>query len=304
MKNDFSGIVGAPVTPFTKDNKVDYDTFAKQVNFLIKNGASLIAHPMHIGESINMTIEERKELARILAQAAGGRVPTFVHVSFASTDQSTDLAEHSRKVGATGIVLLAPYYWRPNRDAIIDHFMTVAGRLDGKLIIYNNVKATNVEISPDILTELFDRLPNFVGLKDASFQMEYFTEICRLNAATGKNIAIYTGVEYLLTSMPVGGRGCFSACSEVAPKLVLSLYKACAAMDDVEKARSLQYKVRLLLSLLMQNYPATIKYAMELMGRPVGETRKPILPISSEAKGHVKEMLKSLGVLEAEPRGW
>ena len=75
-------------------------------------------------------------------------------------------------------------------------------------------------------------------------------------------------------------------------------------MDDIEKARSLQYKVRLLLSLLMQNYPATIKYAMELMGRPVGETRKPILPITPEAKAHVKETLKSLGVLETEPRGW
>jgi 4-hydroxy-tetrahydrodipicolinate synthase len=272
MKNDFSGVVGAPVTPFDKNNRVDYDTFAKQVNFLINNGASVIAHPMHIGESINMTIEERKELADALRSGCGR-----FHVHPAPC-VNRSVGRPRRAEGRRDEIVLAPYYWRPNRDAIIDHFMP-CGRPDGKLIIYNNVKATNVEISPDILTELFDRLPNFVGLKDASFQMEYFTEICRLNAATGKNIAIYTGVEYLLTSMPVGGRGCFSACSEVAPRLVLSLYKACAAMDDVEKARSLQYKVRLLLSLLMQNYPATIKYAMELMGRPVGETRKPILPI-------------------------
>ncbi len=303
MKQDLSGIVGAPITPFDKNNKVDYGTFAKQVNFLIKNGVSLIAHPMHIGESVSLTIEERKDLARCLAETAGGRVPTFVHVSFAGTDQSAALASHSVKVGATGIVLLAPYYWRSNREAMMDHFMTVAGNLDGKLIIYNNPKATNVEISPDILMELFDRLPNFVGLKDASFHMEYFTEICRLNAETGKNIAIYTGVEYLLTSVPVGGRGCFSACSEVAPRLVLSLYKACAAMD-IRGALPLQYKVRQLLALLMQNYPATIKYAMELMGRPVGQTRKPIQPPNAGTKAHVQEVLKSLGVLEAEPRGW
>ena len=57
MKKDFSGIVGAPVTPFHKKNRVDYGTFAKQINFRIKNGVSLIAHPMHIGESINLTIE-------------------------------------------------------------------------------------------------------------------------------------------------------------------------------------------------------------------------------------------------------
>jgi dihydrodipicolinate synthase/N-acetylneuraminate lyase len=303
MKEDLSGIVGAPVTPFNKDNKVDYETFSKQVDFLIRNGVSLIAHPMHIGESLNMTTEERKELAQCLAKTAAGRVPTFVHVSFGGTDQALDLAEHSVKIGATGIVMMAPYHWRPARHAMIDHFTTVAGRLDGKLIAYNNPEATGVDISPEIFSDLMDRLPNLVGLKDASFNMGYFTEVCSLVAKMGKNIAVYTGVEYLLTSVPVGGRGCFSACAEVAPKLVVSLYQACAALN-IEKARPLQYKVRQLLSLLMQNYPATIKYAMELMGRPVGQTRKPILPLTSEAKAHVKETLKSLGVMDEEPRGW
>jgi dihydrodipicolinate synthase/N-acetylneuraminate lyase len=303
MREDFSGIVGAPVTPFKEDNTVDYETFAKQLNFLIKNGVSLIAHPMHIGESINLTTEERKELARCLAETVGGRVPTFVHVSFGGTDQAADLARHSLKVGAAGVILMAPYHWRSSRDAIIDHYVTVAGNPAGKLIVYNNPKATNVDITPEILAQLFERLPNLVALKDASFNMEYFTEICRLNETTGRNIAIYTGIEYLLTSMPVGGRGCFSACAEVAPGLTLSLYRACAAMD-LQKARPLQYKVKQLLDLLMQNYPATIKYAMELMGRPVGITRKPILPPTPEAKAHIRETLKALGVLDGEPKGW
>ncbi len=303
MKKDLSGIVGAPITPFDEKNKVDYDTFAKQIEFLIRNGVSLIAHPMHIGESINMTMEERKELARCLAKTAAGRVPTFVHVSFGGTDQSLDLAEHSVKAGATGIVMMAPYHWRPGRKAIVDHFVSVAGKLDGKLIVYNNPKAVGVDITPEIFAELMERLPNFVAFKDASFHMEYFTEICRLVNRAGRDIAPYTGVEYLLTSVPVGGRGCFSACAEVTPKAVVGLYQACAAMN-VEKARPLQYKVRELLALLMQNYPATIKYAMELMGRPVGQTRKPILPPTPEEKSQIKETLKSLGVFDEEPRGW
>ena len=303
MNMDMNGIVGAPTTPFNQENRVDYDLFAKQVDFLIRNGVSLIAHPMHIGESINMTDDERKKLAECLVRAAAGRVQTFVHVSYAATHQSRDLAQHSRKVGATGIVMMAPYHWRPERDAIIDHFLTVAGDLDAKLIVYNNVKATGVEITPEIFTDLMERLPNLAAIKDASFLMDYFSEICRLIEKMGKNIAPYTGLEHLLTSVPVGGRGCFSACAEVSPNLVVNLFKACAA-NDIKTARALQFKVKELLGVLMKNYPATIKYAMELMGRPVGQSRKPILPLNSEAKSNVKESLKRLGVLDTEPCGW
>ena len=112
MTTKLAGIVGAPTTPF-KDRGVDYDTFAKQVDFLIDNGVDALAHPMHIGESLNLRDEERRELARVLVQATADRVPTFVNVSYAGTDLSVDLATHSAKVGSTGIVLLAPYYWRP-----------------------------------------------------------------------------------------------------------------------------------------------------------------------------------------------
>ena len=165
MASNFSGIVGAPVTPFTDDNRVDLNTFAKQINFLIQNGVSLLAHPMHIGESVNLTNQERKDLARVLVETADGRVPTFVHVSHAGTDLAVDLAQHSDKLGATGVVTMAPYHWRPGPEAIIDHFKTIASSIDGKVIAYNNPKATGVEISPDLFRALLDNLPSLVGLK-------------------------------------------------------------------------------------------------------------------------------------------
>lgn len=303
MTSSYAGIVGAPVTPFKSDNTVDYETFAKQVDFLIENGASLIAHPMHIGESVNLTDGERRELARVLVNAAAGRVPTFVHVSFAGTDLAMDLARHSVKAGATGIVLMAPYHWRSGPQAIVEHFVSVTEACGGKLIVYNNPKATNVDLSMDVLEQLMDRLPGFVAIKDATFHMETFTDICELIARKSKPIAAYTGIEYLLTSVPVGGQGCFSACSEVAPRLTAGLYQACAR-GDTAKARALQFKVRRLLKVVMHNYPATIKYAMELLGRPVGTTRRPILPPTAAEKAWVKAELTALGVFENEPQGW
>ena len=303
MNASYAGIVGAPVTPFKADSSVALETFARQVNFLIESGVRVLAHPMHIGESLNLTDGERRELARVLVSAAGGRVPTFVHVSHAGTGLAVDLACHGMKAGATGVVLMAPYHWRPGPEAILDHFQSVTGACGGKLIAYNNPPATGVELSPAVLDEMLDRIPGFVAIKDATFNMETFTDICALIARRGRAVAAYTGIEYLLTSVPVGGSGCFSACSEIAPRLVQALYQACVRAD-MERARELQYKVRRLLKLAMHDYPATIKYAMELMGRPVGLTRKPIQPLTEDEKGMVKAELALLGALETEPRGW
>jgi len=303
MKPTYTGIVGAPVTPFTSDNRLDLDTFAKQINFLVEAGVRLIAHPMHIGESVNMHTAERKDLMRVMVEAAAGRVPTFVHVSHAGTDLAIDLASHAARVGATGIVLMPPYHWRSGEGAVVEHFRASAEAGPGKLIVYHNPKVTNITLMPGALGEIIERVPGVVGIKDATFHMETFTDVCELVHASGKDIAPYTGIEFLLTSVPVGGRGCFSAISEVAPRMVMALFDACMRADH-EAARPLQYKVRRMLKVVMHNYPSTIKCCMELMGRPVGMTRRPILPPTAEEKAWASAELKALGVLDEEPRGW
>ncbi len=302
MTTKLAGIVGAPTTPF-KLGVVDYQTFARQIDFLIDSGVDALAHPMHIGESLNLRDQERRELARVLVQAAAGRVPTFVNVSYAGTDLSVDLATHCAKVGSTGIVLLAPYYWQPAPKDIIEHFVAATSAHGGKLIAYNNVHATNVPLTVDICRTLLERIPGFIGLKDASFDMPTFTAYCGLAEQAPHPLAVYTGIEHLLPSIPLGGSGCFSACAEVAPRLVRALYQACVA-DDRAKAQALQQRMLRLLDRLMRTYPSTIKYAMELMGRPVGETRRPIPALSAAEKKATQEELAALGILDDEPHGW
>ncbi len=297
------GMVGAPTTAFKADGSVDYDTFGKQVNFLIEQGFSFIAHPMHIGESLNLSERERKELAKCLVKAAAGRVPVFVNVSVPGTDNCVDLAKHAETIGAEGIVVLSPYHWAPASEAHLAHFLTIGGCAEVAMIAYNNPGKIGVSIAHDTLREMVERLPNLHALKDASFDMNYFTGACLIASEARADFSVLTGIEWLLTSVPVGGSGAFSNCGEVSPRLVLSLFDACAS-GDYEEALPLQYKMGALLKLLQTNYPATVKYAMSLMGRSVGETRKPILPLDADAKVRARKTLESLGVLESEPRGW
>ena len=297
------GIVGTPTTPFTPDNRVDFGTFEKQVNFLIEKGAAMLAHPMNIGEAPNLRLDERQELIRCLVKAAAGRVPVLIHVSAAGTDQVMDLATYSERAGAAGVVVMPPYHWKPGRAALLSHFRATGSSVQVAFLAYNNPPAVQVEIGSDVVAELIEALPNFLGMKDASYNIKYFTEVCQVTSSARPGFAVFTGTEYLLPSMALGGSGTFSACAEVAPRLIRELYEACAK-QEYGRARPLQYRVGQLLRVLMVNYPATIKYAMELLGRQVGQTRLPILPLSDEAKAKTREALQKLGILESEPHGW
>ncbi len=303
MSSIYSGVAGAPVTPFNAKGAVDYDTFAKQINFLIENGVRLIAHPMQSGEAVSLTEAERRELAKVLASSVGRRVPTFVNVSHAGTDVAADLAAHATKFGNTGVAMMAPYHWRPGQRALVEHFTAVADAAGGEFILCNDPEAVGVDLGTDTLEKLIDRLSGLVVIMDASFDMRIFTDTCELVARKGKPVAVYGSVEMLLSTMPLGARGCFSACSEVAPKLTQALYQICAT-GVYSRAQPLQFKLRRLLKVLLHNYPANIKYAMELLDRPVGNTRRPVMPPTADEKKWIKSELTQLGIFDDEPVGW
>ncbi len=303
MKKTYAGIVGSPVTPFNHDNTIDFGTFEKQIDFLIASGASALVHPMHIGESVSLSENERRQLARSLVSAAGGRVPAFVNVSFAGTDLSIEMAKHAAKCGATGAVLLAPYQRKVAPKAIVQHFEAVADAAGGTIIAYNNAQASGTELTTAMLEAMFDRIPGFAGIKDASLNMETFADICTLIAGKGRDIAALTASEHLLPSIAVGGDGCISGCSEFAPRLVHALYRACLDNDGT-KALELQRTVGRLLKVVRCNYPAAVKHVLELMGRPVGLPRRPLQPLTPEEKAWVRDELAATGVLESEQHGW
>lgn len=161
-----------------------------------------------------------------------------------------------------------------------------------------------VPVDAGLLAELIGRCGNFAGVKDASYDMQSFTEACARTSALRPGFAMLTGVEYLLTSMPVGGAGCFSPAAAIAPGLVMSLYEACRD-GDTGRARPLQYRASALWHLLRETgYPASVKAAMALFGRPAGGVRLPLLDLDPAAAGRLGQGLAELGVLDSEPHGW
>lgn len=297
------GIIGAPVTPFTPRGKVDLETAQRLADFLISSGVDAIALPMHIGESISLSMAERKNLTEATAEVVQGQVPLIVNVSVSGTDQAIELAHHAESKGAIAVVVLAPYHWRLDDTGLIEHFATIGRSIDIAMMVYNYPARLGVTLSPNLIVRLLDRLPNFRGLKDASLDIEYLTNVLRMATSHRSDFSVFTGVEYILPTVPLGAAGAFSALGAVAPRLVRRLYDATTSLE-IDDARSAQFTASKLWSLLQVGYPAAIKSAMKLMGRPVGQPRMPVRALTAQEEKQLKAELDLLGISSTEPTGW
>jgi 4-hydroxy-tetrahydrodipicolinate synthase len=298
------GVMQSPVTPLKADFSPDLPTFERLLDFHVRSGSPAISWPHHKGESLNLTIPERKRFAEAAVKVVARRVPVTIHVSALAVEDTMELARHAQEIGADGILAITPYFWNPSLEAIHDYFIRLCTSIDLPVISYNSPSyLAGVEITGELMSRLIEQLPNFVGVKEASFNSEKFIELSRVALALRPTFAMLTGVEYLLPSVPLGGVGSYSAAGSICPNLCNRLFDACVA-GDWPRARELQYTLSRLWLLFRDQYPSSLKGGMVIMGRPVGPTRAPLPTATRERQDHIRAQLEELGILESEPHGW
>lgn len=304
MAPKFRGVMQSPVTPLKDDFSLDLPTYEKVLDFHVRTGATAISWPHHKGESLNLTIAERKRFAEATVKVVAGRVPVTIHVSAMALEDTFALAQHAQAIGADGILAITPYVWAPTTESIFDYFVRLCSSIDISVLSYNSPSyLAGVEITGDLMARLIERLPNFIGVKEASFNSRKFIEISRTALPLRPDFSLVTGVEFLLPSIPLGGVGSYSAAGSICPNLCTALYEACTA-GDWPRARELQYKMTLLWHLFRDQYPSSLKGGMVIMGRPVGPTRAPLPTATRERQAYIESKLQELGVLDSEPHGW
>ena len=284
MKAIPQGIIDVPVTPFTADNEIDLDTFARVIEFLLRHNASSLCVNLHLAESLNLTLDERKLLAKAAVEVTAGRVPVIVHVSTPGTDQAVELARHAEKVGADCIIAIAPYYWKPSQDALYEHFAAIISATDLPFIAYSSPTIMDgIGISPETLVKLMERFPQFVGLKEASHNWEKYIELGRAARKIRPDFGLFVGTEWMIPCLTLGGTACMSVFGGIAPRFVRSLYEATTS-GQLKDALALQYKFSELYQIAKVEYPAPTKAMWEIMGRPVGAPRLPNRPLTAAQK--------------------
>jgi 4-hydroxy-tetrahydrodipicolinate synthase len=297
------GLVHAPLTPFGSDG-IDYDAYGRLLDFHLHHGAEGLALPMHAGESVSLTLEERKVLLEFAVKHVRGRAPVIVNVSEAGTAIAASLAAHARHAGASAMTASVPYYWTPPQSMLVEHFVAigVAGGLP--FFVYNSPNEMNeVEFASKSVVDLVGRLPNFAGLIDASLDWQYMIEVVTVARAERPEFQFVSGTEYMISAGAIGATGLISPLATVSPRLVRELYDLCRA-EKYKDARRAQEDAAILFRVFQETGAAGLKAAARIMDRDCGIPRPPLPPLDGVRTQGLIEEMSAVRSIKVEPRGW
>ena len=306
MTTKFKGVMQSPVTPFKDDFSLDLPTFERLLDFHVRTGATAISWPHHKGESLNLTIAERKALRR-----SRGARRERAHSGHHSCERAGRRGHDGHWRGT--LRTSAPTASSPSRHifgrhrvaAIHAYFVRLCRSIELPVLSYNSPSyLAGVEITGDLISRLIEQLPNFVGVKEASFNSEKFLEISRAALAMRPDFAMLTGVEYLLPSVPLGGIGSYSAAGSICPNLCSQLFDACMR-GDWPLARELPVQDLLALAAVPRPVPLLAQGRHGDDGAPSRADPGAVADRHRGAPGaYPHGSSNELGILETEPHGW
>jgi 4-hydroxy-tetrahydrodipicolinate synthase len=297
------GLVHTPLTPFAADRRIDFDLYGKMLAFHVSRGAQALAVPMHAGESVSLTDDERRALIKFAVERAG-KVPVVAHVSDAGTGIAAALARYAESAGAAAIVATTPYYWTPPPAMIVEHFFQIGSAVDIPFFVLNAPEdMAGSKINAALALKLIEKLPNFAGIVDASLDWQFMIELLTEAGRVRPTFELLTGTELMVSAAAIGARGMFSALAVVAPTLIQHLFDLCRQQKLFE-ARALQEDVAALRQAIKPGGVAALKAAARAMGRDCGIPRPPLLPLDAKAGKDLMAQLDSIRALSAEPHGW
>lgn len=299
------GLVHTPVTPFTRDHRIDFDTFAKVIEFHLRNGADALALPTPEGEDISLTDEEQRTLLEFAIRRVKGRVPVIAHVSDAGTGIAVTRARHAENAGAAAIVSHPPYFWHPKPAMVLEHLVQIGSAVRLPFYVYiPPIESVGTKLSTELTLQLVERLQNFAGVVDQGMDWVYMIEAISNGRELRPGFQLLSATDYMVSAGVMGGSGAFSALSAIAPRLVRQVYDLCGK-EEYGEARKGQEDLATLRQLVKHPRLETgLKAALRAMGRDSGQPRPPARPLGEVEYGKIAEALGAMACLRAEPRGW
>ena len=289
------GSITALVTPFAKDGSLDEKAFRAFVDWQIGEGTNGLVPVGTTGKSPTLSHEEHRQVVKACVEVANGRVPVVAGAGSNNTEEAVSLARHAEQVGADAVLVVTPYYNKPNQRGLYAHFAAVAKATKLPLIIYNIPPRSIIDLLPETMGRLAHDFRNIVGVKDATGKVERVTE---QRLACGKEFIQLSGEDATALGFNAhGGAGCISVTSNVAPRLCAEFQQA--SLDgDKQKAIDLQDRLMPLhKALFLEPNPAGAKYALSRLGRLENVLRSPLVAVEEDTAGKIDAALKHAGLL-------
>ena len=292
---DLKGIIAPFTTPFTQDGDINLSLVKSQVDWLIENGVHGLAAGGSTGEGHALNRDEYQQLIQQTAAAIDNRVPLVAGIIANSTAEVVARGNIVKDLGVAALQITPPsYLFRPDDDAMVNHFREIHAACGIPILIYNVVPWCYV--SPDLLLRIMDEVPGVLGVKQSAGDMKLFADLLR--RAKPDNI-IFSAVDALLyPSYQLGAPGAIAAILTAAPGPSVKLWNA-VIDQQWDKARDLHERLMPLWDAIgLDNMPSLCKYAQLLQGVESGYARKPTSPATDEQKAQVRAALEKLDLLD------
>jgi len=288
---DFGKVATAMVTPFDHKGNIDFEKTTQLINYLISSGSDALVIAGTTGESPTLSTEEKLALFRHSVKVVDGRVPVVAGTGSNNTYASIELTKKAEEIGVDAIMIVAPYYNKPNQEGLYQHFKTIAESTELPVMLYNIPGRSVINMSVDTIVRLAE-LPNVVALKDASGDLDAMTAII---AQTSDDFALYSGDDGLtLPVLAIGGTGIISVASHVIGNEMQEMVKLYESGNPKEAAKIHQRIVPVMKSLFAAPSPTPVKTALQLKGLDVGSVRLPLVPLTEEERQTLVSTLNTL----------
>lgn len=290
----FSGLTVALVTPMNSDGSVNEALLRKLVDFQVESGTDCVSPVGTTGESPTLSHEEHEQVISIVCDQAAGRIRVMAGTGSNSTAEAIRLTKAAKKAGATGALMVAPYYNKPTQDGFFEHYRAVAEAVDIPIVLYNIPGRTAKNMEPETICRISEACPNVVAVKESTGSMDQSSHILSASSLT-----VLSGDDSLtLPLLSLGASGVVSVAGNIVPRDVKAMITA-FQKGDIAEAQKLHHKLfplcRDMLSL--STNPIPVKAAMALLGKNCGDVRLPLTPLSAAQIEVLRATLKRYGIL-------
>lgn len=288
------GIYASLVTPFDSNGELDENGLMSNVDFVIKDGVHGILALGGTGEAVCLSDKEQKKVMDIVVERAHGKVPVVIGTIGIATSKVVDLTKKAEESGADAVMIVPPYFVYSTYQNVFRHFKTIAENTDLPIVIFHTPKRSGIRLDLEIIMKILE-IDNIIGIKDSSGDLVLLQEIIR---QTKGETSILSGLDSLVfPALAIGAKGAIITGASLFPSKWVELFQK-FKQGSIKEARDIQFELMPLIKILhIEPNPTPIKTALNLIGKPAGPVRPPLLPMKKENEQKLRTILKDFGLL-------
>jgi 4-hydroxy-tetrahydrodipicolinate synthase len=288
------GSIVALITPMTPEGAIDWEAFARLIDWQIAEGTAGLVPCGTTGESATLSHAEHDAVVKFVIHRAAGRVPVIAGTGSNNTLEAVALTREAEAAGATAALVITPYYNKPTQEGLYQHFKAIHDATTLPILLYDVPGRTVTRIADETVARLA-ALPRVLGIKDATADLTRPVDLAARVPADFVQLSGEDGT--VLAYLVQGGHGCISVTANVAPRLCAALHQAWQAGDLAEAQRINRLLMPLHHAMFCETNPGPVKYAAHLLGVCSNTVRLPLVPIGDDSARRIRAVMEQVGLV-------